>query len=319
MTGFVQKQKPNIPSDLGIGNHIVSIGMPVYNGEQFLRKALDSLLSQTFSNFELIISDNASTDATPSICKEYVKKDNRVQYFRQSTNVGAYANFKFVLDKSKHQYFMWAAADDYWDKNFLKKNLDVLISNDNVVCTISKIKTYSLPDEANTVHSVQYPKWIRNFVKKRRDALISVTFPVSGSYAQKIRSFLKNPGSNSRFYGLYRIEQLRKCYIDKPFVTVENAIFLNLLKYGDLYEVDEVLMYRYSDGISTIGIINYARNVNGNLLGIIFPYYPFNMWCLKNLGIKNILRNIDIFSRLNLAGVFFLIIDFVLLLKKKYL
>ena len=66
----------------------LSIGMPIYNAENFLRNRLDSLLSQKFSDFELIISDNASTDLTEQICKEYLSKDNRIQYFRQEKNIG---------------------------------------------------------------------------------------------------------------------------------------------------------------------------------------------------------------------------------------
>ncbi len=103
----------------------VSIGMPVYNGEKFIREALDSLLLQTFTDFELIISDNASTDGTEAICREYAEKDHRVRYVRQVENLGAIANFKFVLDEAVAEYFMWAAADDVWDKNWVDALLPV--------------------------------------------------------------------------------------------------------------------------------------------------------------------------------------------------
>lgn len=98
----------------------VSIGMPVYNGEKYIRNALDSLLNQTFPNFELIISDNASTDRTKEICCEYASKDSRIRYFRQAENNGAIANFQFVLDQASGEFFMWAAYDDLWSSNFLK-------------------------------------------------------------------------------------------------------------------------------------------------------------------------------------------------------
>ena len=74
----------------------VSIGLPVYNGELFLKKALDSLLNQTYSNFELIISDNNSTDSTQKICQEYAKNDKRICYIHQEKNIGAFSNFSFV-------------------------------------------------------------------------------------------------------------------------------------------------------------------------------------------------------------------------------
>ena len=98
----------------------VSIGMPVYNGGRFIHRAITLLLEQTFTDFELIISDNASTDETSSICMKYVSMDKRVKYFRQTENMGAKNNFLFVCQKASGEYFMWAAADDEWDKDFIK-------------------------------------------------------------------------------------------------------------------------------------------------------------------------------------------------------
>ena len=97
----------------------VSIGMPVYNGEKYIREALDSLLAQIFTNFELIISDNASTDNTEAICREYAARDPRIRHVRQSESRGATANFQPVLDKARGAYFMWAAADNRWDGAWL--------------------------------------------------------------------------------------------------------------------------------------------------------------------------------------------------------
>jgi len=118
----------------------VSIGMPVYNGEAFLRQALDSILAQTYPHFELIISDNASTDATPDICKEYASKDARIRYIRQSSNIGATANFRFVLREARHERFIWAAADDWWDVDRLEKLVCALTDEDAAV--VGTIKRY---------------------------------------------------------------------------------------------------------------------------------------------------------------------------------
>lgn len=101
-------------------NIAITIGMPVYNGSQYIREALDSLLTQTFTDFELIISDNASTDTTQSICEEYARRDPRIRYLRQTENKGALANFQFVLEQAQGEFFMWAAADDLWDKRWIE-------------------------------------------------------------------------------------------------------------------------------------------------------------------------------------------------------
>lgn len=104
----------------------VSIGMPVHNGEKYISEALDALLSQSHTDFELIISDNASTDGTGAICQQYAAKDGRVRYVRQAVNLGALANFTFVRDAARGECFMWAAADDKWDPNWISEMLSAM-------------------------------------------------------------------------------------------------------------------------------------------------------------------------------------------------
>jgi glycosyltransferase involved in cell wall biosynthesis len=98
----------------------VSIGMPVFNGGSCLRQALESIMAQTFPAFELIISDNASVDTTSAIVSEFQKQDQRIRYVRQPTNIGPIENFNYVLSEARADYFMWAAADDVWDANWIK-------------------------------------------------------------------------------------------------------------------------------------------------------------------------------------------------------
>ncbi|WP_297762034.1 glycosyltransferase [Thermosynechococcus sp.] len=117
----------------------VSIGMPVYNGAGFSRQALDSILAQTYPHFELIISDNASTDDTAEICQEYASRDSRIRYVRQEKNIGAACNFRYVLDAATHDRFIWAAADDWWDQDRLEHLVQALTpENAAVVGTIRR-------------------------------------------------------------------------------------------------------------------------------------------------------------------------------------
>lgn len=104
----------------------VSIGLPVYNSENFLAQALDSLLAQTFTDFELIVSDNASTDRTPEICQDYCRRDGRIRYVRNSENIGASANYTRVFELSQGVYFKWAAHDDIYLPRFVERCVDVL-------------------------------------------------------------------------------------------------------------------------------------------------------------------------------------------------
>ena len=110
----------------------LTIGMPVYNGGKHLTTALDSLLNQTYKNFILIISDNASTDDTEKICKSYQKKDSRIKYYRNKQNIGATNNFQRVLKIANTPYFMWAAHDDLWEPEFVSELIKLLEDNNNI-------------------------------------------------------------------------------------------------------------------------------------------------------------------------------------------
>lgn len=111
----------------------ISIGMPVWNGEPFIEYALDSILSQTYKNFELIISDNGSDDETEKICRRYSAGDERIRYFRSPINKGGFINFLSVLNKSDGEYFMWAAADDCWESNWLEVLIQECLRTDSIV------------------------------------------------------------------------------------------------------------------------------------------------------------------------------------------
>jgi glycosyltransferase involved in cell wall biosynthesis len=104
----------------------VSLGLPVYNGAQYVAAALDSLLCQTFGDFEIVISDNASTDDTESICREYVRRDPRIRYSRNDQNRGVAYNFRRVFELSTGEYFKWVVHDDVCDPTYIEKCVEVL-------------------------------------------------------------------------------------------------------------------------------------------------------------------------------------------------
>ena len=115
---------------------LVSIGLPIYNEEEFLPETLDSLLSQDYENIDIIISDNASTDTTGNICKSYCKKNSRITYLRFEKNMGQGANFKKVRDEAKGDFFMWACGHDKWSKNYISECVATLISHPGAVVAV---------------------------------------------------------------------------------------------------------------------------------------------------------------------------------------
>jgi glycosyltransferase involved in cell wall biosynthesis len=174
----------------------VSIGMPVYNGETFIRKALDSLLAQTFTNFELIISDNGSTDGTEAICREYAARDCRIRYVRQPENRGGLFNFHFVLDEAAGEYFMWAAHDDLCGREFIENLVDCMEKHPDLVLCICDVQD---TDENDSLLEINRLNSIR----------------LSEDWGSARRLFFRYPTSNIFFciYGLYKTEILRRCVI----------------------------------------------------------------------------------------------------------
>ena len=121
---------------------LVSIGMPVYNGEKYIMRALDSLLAQDYEKFEIIISDNASTDQTPKILEEYASKYPHIKIYTQPENVGIQENFRIVLRLARGKYFMWAADDDYWLPSFLPVLVNELNNHRDsgvVMCAVESV------------------------------------------------------------------------------------------------------------------------------------------------------------------------------------
>lgn len=116
----------------------VSIGLPVYNGERFLPDAIGSLLRQTFEDFELIISDNASTDTTGEICRGYAERDRRIRYLPLKENIGSAPNFNRVAQLSSTPYFSWAAHDDVWAPRYLERCLEALDRDPSVVLAYTR-------------------------------------------------------------------------------------------------------------------------------------------------------------------------------------
>ena len=118
----------------------VSIGIPVYNGDKYLPHALDSLLAQSFKDFEIVISDNASTDGTAELCQAYRNKDPRIRYFRSDQNLGAAWNHNRVIELSSAPLFKWAACDDLHDPLYLERCVDALYNDPGVVLSHTYVR-----------------------------------------------------------------------------------------------------------------------------------------------------------------------------------
>jgi glycosyltransferase involved in cell wall biosynthesis len=139
----------------------VSIGLPVYNGEKYLAETLDSLLGQSFQAFEIVISDNASTDRTAEICWSYQARDSRIRYFRSEQNRGAAWNFNRAFELSSAPLFKWAACDDLHEPRFLERCVDALDNDPGVVLSHTEVKMIDEQGEA-----LRYDRQLGTFIDR---------------------------------------------------------------------------------------------------------------------------------------------------------
>lgn len=123
----------SIPSQAAL----VTIGIPTRNGAKSLRRALDSLVVQDYPSFEIVISDNASTDTTPQLCAEYAEHFSFIRFYRNKNNIGIVPNFRRVLTMASGEYFMWAADDDWWAPQFVSTLVEELKKHEQAVVAMS--------------------------------------------------------------------------------------------------------------------------------------------------------------------------------------
>ena len=283
-----------------MGSKII-IGLPVYNGEKTIRKTLDSVISQTYKEFKLIISDNTSTDSTQIICMEYVKRDKRIHYLRQNKNMGPLWNFLHLLNNAELDYFVWIAADDFWEPTFLEKNISILDTKNDVVASIGK--TAILGDYYQKFSYNQNDNIVKNFYKKTRRHFITFNYySVYGNkYEDRVKSCWKSK-FHMFVYSVFRTDILKKSTNHEIFVW-ERAVILTILKYGSINVIDEILSSRLLGGTTSDAnaIYNYLHKyIKFHLL--LFPKIPFTKWCIKNLGKRIFLQNVGYFIKINCTG-----------------
>jgi glycosyltransferase involved in cell wall biosynthesis len=211
----------------------VSIGLPVYNGEKYLRFALNSVLQQTHDDFELIISDNASTDATQKICREYAAKDERIRYDRNETNIGAVGNYNRVFELGRGEFFKWASHDDEFHPSLIEKCLKVFEqSPPSTVLVFSKA---AIIDAASSVMDLSF------------DTINSTT----NSPHVRLGSLIRNSQYAHPLWGLIRSGALRRTRLMGSF-EADHILLAELALLGRCIEIPEVLYWeRRHEGCAT--------------------------------------------------------------------
>jgi len=258
----------------------IRIGLPVFNGEPHLQDAIESLLHQTYENFQIFVVDNASTDGTSEIIQRYAQKDSRIKYFRQNQWLKATANWNrtYALAAPGVRFFMWASDDDLFAKDYIESLLPPLLEDSKVVLSFPQVDVI---DQEGKVVAHLYRE----------------VFPSGRSPFQRIRSIIRS-GRFSAIYGLLRNDAIRRApvMVDTSF-GADLWFLMQLATAGDFYLVKRPLFFKRTGGISE------TREDPST------SYDPFKTWemgaeewrLLGGLGI-GYLAKLYMFYRLKLLG-----------------
>jgi glycosyltransferase involved in cell wall biosynthesis len=202
----------------------LTIGLPVYNGERYLPEALDALLGQSYSDFELLISDNASTDGTEEICRRYAARDDRISYFRQPHNIGACPNHNFLVHKARGELFKWASHDDLYGRDLLLRCVGALDAHPEVV--LAHAEQAIIDAEGRVTHRVDYP--LNTASPRAPERFVSMLFAVGGD----------------DFYGVIRTDVLRRTPLNGSYHHSDRTLVSELVLHGPFHQVPELLYFR---------------------------------------------------------------------------
>jgi len=204
---------------------LITIALPVYNSKRHVRQSLESLLAQSYKDFVLIISDNASTDGTADICQEYARSDSRVQYTRNKVNIGNPGNFNRLVGLTTTKYIKWSTSDDYWEPTFVERALEVIDHDPSI--------------------ALCYPKsWVVDGEGKNAEPYEDNLHLMQDDPAERFIGLLERIGLAHQHLGVIRTDMLRRTGLLGPYFSSDITLLAELTLYGKYYELPERLFYR---------------------------------------------------------------------------
>ena len=200
----------------------LSIGLPVYNGERYVAAAIQSVIDSTYTDWELNVSDNASTDGTAEIVRGFAAQDPRIRYDRNPVNIGALPNFNKVFHAARGEYFKWLAYDDVCGPEFLARCIDVLDADPSVVLCSSRFR--EIDQSGALIRDQPY------------DVVLTARAP-----HRRLGQLMRTKDGHPILYGVIRTETLRRTHLLAPYHGSDRALLAELTLYGRLWEIPEVL------------------------------------------------------------------------------
>jgi glycosyltransferase involved in cell wall biosynthesis len=242
---------------------LVSVGIPVRNGQAILPEAIKQILTQSYTNLEIIISNNNSSDNTGDVCRYFQRLDSRIKVFHQDHDLTALENFRFVLERATGEYFLWAACDDRRDKNYIEVLLAEMMKHQSASLAFSSVKIFSDYNNVNFLHVDDYDASLKK----------------SDGYWKKIylREYIRS--GYLHIYGLIK----RSILVDYQWPDIEIAPDRPLIFYlscrGDFIQTDKTCFYSFKPAIKKT--IKQRANDNSASRVKLFPYSRLNYICAK--------------------------------------
>lgn len=202
----------------------LTLGLPVYNGERYLAESLDALLAQTYTDFELIISDNASTDRTGEIARVYEAKDDRVRYVHHPVNRGSSFNHNFTIEQARGELFKWVSDDDLYHPELLQRCVEAIDARPDIV--LAHAWTAFIDDAGEITHKIDYP------------LTTDAADPV-----ERFRSLLYTHGGDDD-YGVIPMSVLRRVRPFGSYHWADRTFVGELTLQGPFHNVPEFLYFR---------------------------------------------------------------------------
>lgn len=202
----------------------LTIGLPVYNGENYLAESIDCLLAQTYTDFELVISDNASSDGTEEICRKYAAADDRIRYVRQPVNIGAAPNHNFLVEQARGELFKWAAHDDLFAPKLVESCVELLDANRDAALAHAYMAI--VDEHGEVIETYDYTL--------RTD---------SASTPERFADLLFTDGGDD-FYGVIRTDVMRAIAPHDSYHNAGRKLVAEMALYGRFLQVPEVMFYR---------------------------------------------------------------------------
>jgi hypothetical protein len=254
----------------------VSIGLPIYNGARKLSRCLDSILAQSFEDFEVIVCDNASTDETPEIIDDYVRRDCRVRQIRWPVNQGAAWNFNSAFAQARGEFFQWVAADDWLSPTFLATCLPVLEADDDVALVYTATQLYDREGNAHNVY---------------RDSFrLDTSDPV-----RRFGILVHSLDLCNMFYGVYRSSCLRRTPVWMSETNICDVLMLAAIALeGKIIQLKDVLFHRERANRPPEALVDYHGRLEALMGGQTARPSPLLPFCRLARAHANLLAEADI-------------------------